>query len=127
MKCKIGKEKKLLKTRTEKYYKLKQHTIDIHYVNQMLLNAAVRILVYIFCHSKCKVAEGIYIYTMSQKMIKFQETLPVVFASLLIACSALRSKALDGYISCTCTDNPVFWRSCFKPGYKVSMFANTSI
>ena len=42
---------------------------------------------------------------MSQKMIKFQETLPVVFASLLIACSALRSKALDGYISCTCTDN----------------------
>ena len=87
MKCKIGKEKKLLKRRTEKCYKLKQHTINIHYINHVLLNAAVRIVVYTFCHSKCKVAEGIYIYIMSQKMIKFQETLLVVFASLFIVCS----------------------------------------
>ena len=85
MKGKIGKEKKLLKTRTEKYYKLKQYIINIHYVNHMLLYTAVRILIYTFCHSKCKVAEGIYI--VSQNMIKFQETLPVAFASLFIVCS----------------------------------------
>ena len=102
MKCKIGKGKKLLKTMTEKYYKLKQHTINIHYVNHVLLNAAVRILVYTFCHSKCKVAEGIYI--VSQKIIKFQETLPVVFTSLFIVCFPFWSKAiLDGYTSCACT------------------------
>ena len=65
--------------------------------------------------NKCKVVEGIYI--VSQNMIKFQETLAVVFASLFIACSPLWSIAtLDGYISCACTDNPVFWRSFFKPG-----------
>ena len=87
MKCKIGKENKLLKTRTEKYYKLKQHTINIHYVNHVLFYAAIRILVYTFCRSKCKVAEGIYI--VSQNMINFQETLPVVFASLFIICSPL--------------------------------------
>ena len=86
MKCKMGKEKKLLKTRTEKYYKLKQHTINIRYVNHMLLYAAVRILVNTFCHSKCKVAEGVYIVSQN---IKFQETLTVVFASLFIVCSPL--------------------------------------
>ena len=85
MKCKIGKENKLLKARTEKYYKLKKHTINIHYVNHVLLNATVRILVYTFCRSRYKVAEGIYI--VSQKIVKFQETLPVVFASLFIVCS----------------------------------------
>ena len=69
MKCKIRNEKKLLKTKTERYYKLKQHTINIYYVNHMLLYATVRILVYIFCHSKCKVAEGIY--SVSQNKIKF--------------------------------------------------------
>ena len=59
MKCKIGKEEKLLKTRTGKHYKLKQHAMNIHYVNNMLLNAAVRIHVFTFCHSKCKVAYSV--------------------------------------------------------------------
>ena len=126
MKCKIGKGKKLLKTMTEKYYKLKQHTINIHYVNHVLLNAAVRILVYTFCHSKCKVAEGIYI--VSQKIIKFQETLTVVFASLFIVCLLFLIKRYSGWIHFLRLHcNPVFWTSCFKPGYKVSKFPNTSI
>ena len=81
------KRKKILKTRIKKYYKLKQHTINIHYVNHMLLYTAVRILVYTFCHSKCKVAEDIY--EVSQNMIKFQETLLLVFAPLFIVSSPL--------------------------------------